>query len=71
MSGRTDTAMPVKADGCIDPDLQLLIDNAPPFDDDQRHGLRELLRPATGARSASVLARMPARAARSRPAEAA
>lgn len=29
-----------------DLDLQVLIDNAPRLDDDQRHGLRELLRPA-------------------------
>lgn len=31
--------------GVIDPDLQMLIDQAPPLDDDQRRSLCELLRP--------------------------
>ena len=62
------SARVVVADG-IDPDLQMLIDNAPPFDDDQRHGLRELLQ--TRRTALGALTHLPSRVTRRPPAEAA
>lgn len=55
MKRLTGTALTAKPDHLIDPDLQLLIDCAPPLDDDQRHGLRELLSPSS--RPVTVLPR--------------